>query len=176
MIRTDMSDSKKMTPMSPQFAAAMFFAVFALLFLFFTKYTLLAFKDSVMLSLFPSMIIVVLIGGCLGALLGSWLAKKGSWLRPFLVGILLSALAILILSGCLLIHSYLYDVSFSVKIQKWQDYFLLYGVIAASLTFTIGLWLIPITGFVAVYFNKRFLPGLMAADQLRFHSKDTIDE
>lgn len=32
---------------------------------------------------------------------------------------------------------------------------------------TIGLWLIPLTGLIAIYFNRHFFPGLLAADQQR---------
>lgn len=104
---------------------------------------------------------------------GGILAKKGNWARPFGIGILVACLSLILTSLGLLAYYYLTDATFLKHLQHWQDYFVIYGVILLSLALTIGLWLIPLTGLVAVYFNKRFWPGLVAIDKKRHQDNQT---
>lgn len=154
-------------PLSPKFAGAIFFAIFAVLFMLFTKYTLLSLKDSLSLPLLPSLLIAAITGAFAGGIFGEVLAKKCHWLRPFFIGILLACLSLILGSLGVLTHSYLSNPSFFARFHHWQDYFVVYGVVLLSLTLTIGLWLIPLTGLVAIYFNKHFFPGLLAVDEKR---------
>ena len=158
--------------MSTQFAGAIYFALFALLYFLFTKYTLLSLKDDMQLPFFPSGIFVFLIGGLIGRQFASLLAKKSHWLRSMMIGFIIAIVAILIAGVCVLIHSYFYDATFINSLKHWQNYFIVYGVIVLSITFVIGVWLIPLTGLAAIYFNKRFLPGLLAVDNIRTPTKD----
>ena len=145
--------------------ATVFFAGYAVLFMVFTKYTLLSLKNSSVLPLVPSIITALIIGALTGRLFGNSLAKNRSWFYPFLIGILLACLS-LILSGVgVLVYYYYNSVPFFNSPHHWQDYFILYGIVLLSLTLTVGIWLIPLTAVVAVYFNKRFWPGLLALDQ-----------
>lgn len=154
-------------PLSPRFAGAIFFAIFAVLFTLFTKYTLLSLKDSLLLPLLPSLLIAAITGVFAGSIFGEVLAKKGHWLRPFFIGILLACLSLILGSLGVLTHYHLSNPNFFARLHQWQDYFVVYGVVLLSLTLTIGLWLIPLTGLVAIYFNKHFFPGLLAVDKKR---------
>lgn len=154
-------------PLSPRFAGAIFFAIFAVLFMLFTKYTLLSLKDSLLLPLLPALLIAAITGAFAGSIFGEFLAKKGTWVRPFLIGILLACLSLILGSLGVLTHYYLTNPDFFARLHQWQDYFVVYGVVLLSLTLTIGLWLIPLTGLIAIYFNKHFLPGLIAVDEKR---------
>lgn len=152
-------------PLSAGTTAAFFFAGYAVLFMLFTKYTLLSLKNNSALPLIPSIIIALIVGALTGRLFGNSLVKIRLWFYPFLIGVLLACLS-LILSGIgVLIYYYYNHVPFFNSPHHWQDYFILYGIVLLSLTLTIGLWLIPLTAVVAVYFNKRFWPGLLALDQ-----------
>ncbi|KTD31306.1 MULTISPECIES: hypothetical protein [Legionella] len=157
---------------SPRFAGAIFFAIYALLFTLFTKYTLLSLRDKALLPLLPSIFIALIIGALIGALLGKALAKNGHWFRPFLIGILLACLALIFGSLFVLMYYYSTDPLFSNHLQHWNDYFVVYGAILVSLILTIGTWFIPLTGFIAIYFNKHFLPGLIAADKQRMQTEE----
>ncbi|MDI9818107.1 MULTISPECIES: hypothetical protein [unclassified Legionella] len=156
------SKTQEPSAVSPRFAGAIFFAAFSLLFLLFTKYTLLSLRDSALIPLFPSLLATLAIGALAGGLFGKMLAKKNGWLWPFFLGILIACLALILLSLIIYIHYYFTDPSLFSRFQHWQDYLIFYGVILASLFLTIGLWLLPLTGLVAIYFNKKFWPGLMA--------------
>lgn len=165
-------ESNEYKPLSPRLAGAVFFAVFALLFMLFTKYTLLSLKDNALLPLLPAILISVITGAFAGGLFGKALAKESRWPRPLLIGILLACLSLILGSLGILTHFYLNDANFLIRFRQWQDYFVVYGVILLSLTMTIGVWLIPLTGFIAIYFNKHFLPGLMAVDQKRMQAEN----
>lgn len=164
------SDSKEYHPISPRFAGAVFFAIFALLFLLFTKYTLLSLRDSALLPLLPSIPISIITGAFAGGLFGPALAKKSRWSRPFIIGVLIACLSLILGSLGVLTHYYLSDATFLNRFHQWQDHIVFYGLILLSLTMTIGIWLIPLSGLVAIYFNKHFLPGLLKTDQQRLKS------
>jgi hypothetical protein len=159
-----------------RFAATIFFAIYALLFLLFTKYTLLSLQNSLQLSLFPSLLVILLTGAFLGRLFADKLAKKSHWLRLFLLGCLMAIITILLVSFLVLVYSYFYDASFLNHLPRWQDYFIVYGLVVLSVTLIVGVWLIPLTGLVAIYFNKHFLPGLLAVDKKQLQSKDAPHE
>lgn len=154
-------------PVSPRITGAVFFAIYALLFLFFAKYTLLSLQNASTLPFFPSMLVALLLGAFAGSISSKWLAKSGASLRTLLIGIIIAVLALLILSLGAFIHSCLNDPVFFNRLHHWQDYFLVYGAIFLSLLLIIGVWLVPLTALAAVYFNKRFLPGILALEQLR---------
>ena len=164
-------DVKAFHPISPRFAGAVFFAIFALLFMFFTKYTLLSLRDSALLPLLPAIVVSLITGAFVGGIFGPALAKQSYWLRPFVIGIVLACLALILASFGIIAHYYLVDANFFSRFHQWQDYFLVYGLILLSLTITVGVWFIPLTGLVAIYFNKHFLPGLIATDQKRFETE-----
>mgnify|MGYP003388106233 CR=1 FL=1 len=156
---------------SPKFAGAIFFAVYALLFMLFAKYTLLSLRDTALLPFFSSILIAAVTGAFTGALFGGLLAKKSQWTRPFLMGIPLACLSLILGSLGIMIHYALSDPALLNRLGHWHDYLVLYGVILLSLVLTIGVWLVPITGIVSIYFNRHFFPGLRAADQQRLATK-----
>lgn len=160
-------DNQHHTSINPRMIAAIFFVVFALLFLFFAKYTLLSLKNNQTFPLLPSLGFSLICGTIAGVIAGNWLSKTRNWLKCFLMGILLGLGTLIILSICLFINAYSSDAFFFNQIHRWQDYFVIFGVIFLSMLFIIGLWLIPLTGLAAVYFNKRFFPGLVAVEKLR---------
>lgn len=149
--------------LSPRLAGAIFFAIFAFVFTLFAKYVLLSLQQSRILPIFPSMAFAIILGAFMGALYGKVLAKEGSGLRAFLVGILLACVALILTSVGLFVYTYFTDVVFFNALNRWQDNFVVFGAFLLSLVVTIGLWLIPLTAMVAVYFNKHFWPGLSTA-------------
>lgn len=163
--------NNKLAQFSPRIAGAIFFAIYAFLFTLFTKYTLLSLRDEGLLPLLPSIFISLIIGALIGALFGKALAKKSHWFRPFLIGILLACVALILGSLFVLIHYYSTDPLFSSRLQHWQDYFVVYGAILVSLLIVIGTWFIPLSGQVSIYFNKHFLPGLITADKQRLNTE-----
>ncbi|KTD23618.1 Uncharacterised protein [Legionella lansingensis] len=169
------ANTKPQTSMNPRFAGAVFFAIFALLFLLFTKYTLLSLRDSALVPLLPALLFSLVTGLLLGALFGNALAKKGSLIRPFILGVVLACIVLILLGFIVFAHYSLTDASLIQRFQHWQDYFIFYGAIFVALLLTVGIWLIPFTGLVAIYFNKRFWPGLASADQKRQSKKTDID-
>jgi hypothetical protein len=164
---------KEPQPLSPRFAGAVFFAIYALLFMLFTKYSLLSLKTSALLPLLPSIFISLIIGAFAGGIFGKILAKESHWLKPFLIGVLLACLVLILASLGVFLYSYVKDVTLS-NIHHWQDYWVIYGTILLSLALTIGLWLIPVTGLIAIYFNKHFFPSLIAIDQKRLQEEKQI--
>ncbi|KTD50203.1 hypothetical protein Lqui_1528 [Legionella quinlivanii] len=160
-----MNSISEQKPISARFAAAVFFGIFAFLFLIFTRYTLLPLKASQGFPLGYALIVVPFIGILLGALFGNQLAKPSRWWRPFLLGILLAIVYLLIISLAVLVNSYWNDPNFARLSVK--DNMVVFGAIYLSATLIIGLWLIPVTALAAVYFNKHFFPGLRAVDKRR---------
>jgi hypothetical protein len=160
-------------PLNLRFAGAVFFSIYSLLLMLFTKYTLLTLRETALLPLLPSIFIALITGAFTGYCFGKMLAKKGKWYRSFFIGLLLACLFLILGSIAVLIHSYFTDSTFLNRSQQWQDYFVIYGAILAMLTVTIGSWLIPLTGLIAVYFNKQFLPGLIAADTERLKTDNS---
>lgn len=164
------------TPISPKFAGAFFFAIYAFFFMLFAKYTLFSLQDRALLPLFSTIIISFFTGAFSGAILGNALVKKSRWTRPFFIGIALALLALFLGSLGILVHYYFHDPVFLQRFVHWRDYFVMYGVILLSLILTIGIWLIPITGLVAIYFNKHFYPGLLIADKNRLKANPVDDK
>lgn len=167
---------KDYEPISPRFAGAVFFAIYALLFMLFTKYTLLSLRDSALLPLIPSILTSIITGIFVGGIFGSALTKTNGWLRPLFIGILLACLSLILCSLGIITHYYLKDPQFLSYFHHWQDYFVFYGAVLLSLFLTIGLWLIPLTSLVAIYFNKQFYPGLIAADQQRLRNENQTQD
>lgn len=147
--------------LNPRFTGAIFFAIYSLLILLFTKYTLLPLKDSALFPLWTSLILTLIIGILTGNLFGKALAKKRSWFSVFLIGIIASCFILLCFSLAILTHFYYTDSPILERLQYWQDHVVFYGVILATLFLTVGVWFIPLTALVALYFNKRFWPGLI---------------
>jgi hypothetical protein len=71
----------------------------------------------------------------------------------------------------MLIRAYFYDGLVFQHLQGWRDYLVLYGTLLLSMLLIVGVWLIPLTGLVSIYFSKHFLPGLLAVDRLRIKEK-----
>jgi hypothetical protein len=157
----------KKAPITPEFAASIFFSIFALLFFLFSKYTLLSLKTSMVIPIFPYLIITLFTGTFIGKVFGTTLAKPRHWFLVFLIGVFLAFVGILLASLSLLIYSYMFDATLMQRIYHWQDYFIVYGLIALSMMLLIGVWLLPLMGLASVYFNKHFFPGLLAVDALR---------
>ena len=160
-------DVHQQQPLTPRFAGAVFFAIYSLLLAIFTKYTLLTLRDSAILPLLPTLLIALITGALIGSCFGPWLAKKAPWYRSFLIGVFLGFISMIIGALAILLHYYFSDSTLLNQAQHWKDYLVIYTAILASLCLTLGVWLIPLTGFMAVYFNKQFLPGLIAADSQR---------
>lgn len=162
-----MSDDAEIIPMNPRFAAAVFFGMFAVFFTLFAKYTLLSLQDSLRLPLLPALVVVLFTGAYLGSLFGLVLAKCRVWYQCFLIGVLMAVFAILLTSLSILLYCWFFNDPLMQTLHGWHDYVVLYGALVLSVTLIIGVWLIPLTGFAAVYFNVSFLPGLSAVDKQR---------
>ncbi|ASQ46659.1 hypothetical protein [Legionella clemsonensis] len=174
-----MTLSKSDLSLNPRFTGAIFFTIYSLLILLFTKYTLLSLKDSALIPLWPSLILTLVIGILTGSLFGKIVAQKRSWLSVFLIGILIACFMLLCLSLAIWAHFYYTGSPVLEQFQYWQDHIIFYGVIIATLFLTLGVWFIPLTGLVSLYFNKRFWPGLMATGKkqaLVNHDNDSADE
>ncbi|STX29429.1 Uncharacterised protein [Legionella beliardensis] len=152
-------------PLSPQWTAAIFFAVFGFFFLLLTKYMLLSLQQSAALPFFPASLVALITGGFLGYLFGQQLIKERAWGYVFLLGLVIGVVAIILISIAVFIHAYFYDPTIINHLQHWRDYFIIYGIIFLSLLLTVGLWLILFMGLAAVYFNKRFWPTLVAIEK-----------
>ncbi|MFC3909161.1 hypothetical protein ACFORL_08765 [Legionella dresdenensis] len=155
------------TATAARFAAAIFFAIYSLLFLLFTKYTLLSLQESKLLPLFPALLITPITGAFAGYLFGAAIARQKQWYKALLLGFLLAIIAILLISLVLLGHGYYYEAPIFQQVKDWEDCLVLYGAILLSITLIVGLWLIPITGLAAVYFNRHFFPGLLTASGIK---------
>lgn len=158
------------TPVSPRFAGAFFFAIYALLFLLFTRYTLFSLNTTSLSSLLWTSLAALITGAFAGWCFGAALAKKSKGLRSFFLGILLAFLCLILLSFAFLVHGY-FNKSILIYKAHWKDYLVIYGTLLLSLISTIGLVFIPLTGLIAIYFNKQFLPGLIAADKARLEKE-----
>ncbi|MBA2709249.1 MAG: hypothetical protein H0U57_01455 [Tatlockia sp.] len=163
--------SAPLKPFNPRLAGAIFFALYNLLLVFFMKYTFLTLRDSILMPLLPSIFFALIIGAISGAIFGKMLAKKTSWLRPFFTGILLSLLTLLLISIVLLGFYYFNENALLATLGQKKAYLLIYMQILIFLSLVVGSWFIPLTGLVAIYFNKQFLPGLIASDQSRLEKK-----
>lgn len=159
----DMNTSKNTDSLSPKVACAVFFAIYSLFFLLFAKYTFLSMNDGKLIPLLPSILILLVLSVLIGAVFGRLLAKQRHWLPLFLWGCLVALIGILFVGLVTLFYHHFYDTTFVSRIHSWKDYFIIYGLVVASITLVIGLWLIPLTGFATIYFNKRFLPGFINA-------------
>ncbi|CEK09974.1 hypothetical protein [Legionella hackeliae] len=160
-----MALEKNDVSLNPRFTGAIFFAIYSLLIVLFTKYTLVPLKDSALIPTWPSVILAIVIGILTGSLFGKSLARDGSWLRSFLIGILAASFILFCLSLAIFIHFYYTGSPLLDRLQYWQDHLVFYGVILATLFLTLGIWFIPLTGLISLYFNKRFWPGLLTASK-----------
>ena len=158
---------KPLNTFSNKFAAGLFFSIFSLLFFLFTKYTLLSIQSRLSLPLFPLLFLVVFASGYVASKFGNALAKPASWYRVFFIGLLLAIIAILLISLVVLCWTIFQKDPILSELHNWKDYFVFLGLIFVSITLIIGVWLIPLTGLAAIYFNRRFLPGLKAVDETR---------
>jgi hypothetical protein len=165
------TDSEQPTPLNPKFAGAIFFAIYGVLIILFSKYALFTLQDRAILPLLTSIPVAVITGAFLGGCFGKSLAKERPWYLSFCIGLLIACLSLLLGSIAILLHYYFTNATLLNQLRYWQDYFIIYGAILASLTVTVGIWFILLTGFVALYFNKRFLPGLIAADRQRLQAE-----
>lgn len=161
------ANSELSPSISPRFAGAVFFALYALLFLLLIRYTLFSLGTRTLISLVWTILVALISGTIAGLGFGAALAKKAKGYRPFFLGILLALLILILVSFAFFIHGYL-NKSIVFYGAHWKDYFVIYGTLFISLISTIGLFFIPLTGLLAIYFNKQFLPGLIAADKERF--------
>ncbi|WED42161.1 hypothetical protein [Legionella cardiaca] len=168
-----MTSEHKQVSMPPRFAAVIFFIVFNLLLLLFTKYTLLSIKDSNLIPLLPALLVSIILGILIGSIFGKILAQKGSGIRSFLIGMLIACFMLILLSFLLFAHYYFNDSSLILRFQHWQDYFIFYGTILLTLAITLGIWVIPLTGLASLYFNKRFWPGLVAVGKKQTNKNNT---
>ncbi|KTD66148.1 hypothetical protein [Legionella spiritensis] len=159
-------NNNRHSSVSPGMMGAVFFALFAVLFFIFAKYTLLSLQSNQLLPFFPSMFITLILGALLGWLFGPWLATAKNWGRSLGTGILMALLSLLLISLGAFLYSYLNDTAFFARLQNGLDYLIVYGVLFLSIVLTIGVWLIPLMAIAAVYFNKRFWPGLIAIEQM----------
>ena len=117
----------------------------------------------------------LLASALLGREFGKILSKPSHWIRLFGTGIAMAILAILLVSIGAMVHAALYDASVFAKLHSWKDYFIIYGLLVATITLIIGVWLLPLTGIAAIYFNRRFFPRLKAIDDIRARLKDKPD-
>lgn len=162
-------------PMSPRFAAAVYFALIALVFLIIAKYILLSLAGNLDLPLMGMVFTVMITGAFTGALFGRWLAKPQAWWKVMILGFVLAIVAIFQITCGILIKAYVYEIQWMAQLTNWQDYWVVFGMIFLSVTLIAGVWMIPLTGLAAIYFNKHFLPGLLAVDAQRHHNTPKPD-
>ncbi len=170
MTNTPNSEAYPRPPLNPRFAGAIFFAIYCLLLIFFIKYTFFTLHDSVMMPLLPSILLALFIGAFVGACFSKMLAKKNTWIRSFFIGILWACFALLLAAVALLIYYYFNETALLTPLLQKKAYFFMYIQILLILSLAIGSWFIPLTGLVAIYFNKQFLPGLIATDIKRLEN------
>lgn len=150
---------------NPRVVAAIFFAALMLLFLFFTKLTLLSLPDNQLFPILPSIFFALFTGLLVGAISGKSLATSGHWCKPLIIGIALALTVLLLISTTLFILSSLHNSNSIQSAPHWQDYFIIFGVLFLSMFLIIGTWLIPLVILATIYFNRRFFPGLVALEQ-----------
>lgn len=167
-----MSESNENSALSPRVGGAVFFTVYAILFMLVTKYTLFAFSQGKTLPFFSTLLITIIIAILGGSLFGKTLSKKKKGTHAFFYGILLACFSLILGTLGVMFHLYMTDPAFLNYFTNWQSYFVVYGLILVSLFFTLGIWLIPITGLIAIYFNKHFWPTLAVIDQKRLTDSD----
>lgn len=167
MTTNPITDAYHRLPLNPRLVGAIFFALYGLLLIFFMKYTFLTLRDSALMPLLPSLVFALVMGAFGGACFGKMLAKKSTWVRPFFIGILMACLALLLISVALIIDYYFNETAFSMPLLQKKAYFFMYIQILLILSLAVGSWFIPLTGLSAIYFNKQFLPGLIATDKQR---------
>ena len=161
---------------SPEFAASVFFAIFAVLFLIFTKYSLLPLGMSRDIPAVSSFIVALFTAIFLGRLFAKSLSGPYHSIRIFLTGVFMAMLAIVISSLVFFIRAWFYDAALFQLARHWQDYFILFGLRVAMTASIIGVWLGLLTGIAALYFNKHFYPRLKAFESTLAQSKNTPDE
>ena len=139
--------------------AALYFAIFAVLFNLLAKYSLFIFKAGALLPVFSSTLLALLLGAVFGSFFGKHIATATKPGRIFAWGALLGITIIPCYSLGLQFIYYFHNHWMYEKIHQWQDYFVLYGVVVLFFTLIAGIWLIPLTGLAALHFNRRFLPS-----------------
>ena len=161
---------------SPEFAATIFFTIFAVLFLLFTKYSLLPLGMSANIPAVSSFLVALLTAAFLGKVFAKSLSEPYHWIRIFLTGVFMAMLAIVISSLVFFIRAWFYEAALFQLARHWQDYFILFGLRVAMTASIIGVWLGLLTGIAALYFNKHFYPRLKAFENTLPQSKNTPDE
>lgn len=139
--------------------AAVYFAFFAVLFTLVVKYFLFILKMGSLLPFFSCLILSLLLGAFFGGLFGLRLAKPDSTGKIFGWGMLFAVVIIPFYSLGLQIIYYFHNHTMYNNLHQWQDYFVLYGVLVVFFTLVAGIWLIPLSGFAALHFNRHILPG-----------------
>lgn len=163
-----MNDTEiKIKPLNPRIPAALFFAIFSLLFMLVIKYAIIPLEGRAILPLFSSSVVAIGTGISVGLIFSHQLIKTGSWFRPFAIGLGMGTIALVLISIRLFIFAYTANPSFFDQFQNWQEYLVFYAAILISLFPTLGVWLLPATGIAAVYYNKQFYPGFDALDKQR---------
>lgn len=161
---------------SPEFAATVFFGIFAVLFLIFTKYSLLPLGLSANIPVVSSFIVALFTAIFLSRIFAKSLSGQYHWIRIFLTGVFMAMLAIVISSLVFFIRAWFYDAALFQLAHHWQDYFILFGLRVAMTASIIGVWLGLLTGIAALYFNKHFYPRLKAFENTHPQSNHTPDE
>lgn len=153
--------------MNPRFASAVYFALLGLVFLLLAKYIMLSLASNLNLPLMPMILTAMITGALAGALFGNWLAKPHSWWQLMLLGCALAIVALLQITGGILFRAWMFDNTFAQHLNSSLDYLVVFGLVFLTVTLIVGVWMIPLTGLAAIYFNKHFLPGLLAVDVKR---------
>lgn len=155
----------KKTALHPRMLSSLFFIVYALLFSLFIRFTIYPLLNKIFYPLIPRLTTVLLTAALLGFLFSPLLQKKGHWFRFFCIGVLMAICAILLTSLVVYFYAWHNGAHIFQVNRPMTDYFVIYGSIVAILTSAVGIWLLPLTGLVVIYFNKRFLPSLLHIEQ-----------
>lgn len=176
LMTKETKETTEIKPFTPGFAGAVFFAIFGLCFLIFAKYTLLSLATNLNLPMFPAVLLVLITGAYLGSYFGEALAKCKTWYHALLIGCFMAVLGILFISLSTMVRAWIFDTGVYDKLHGWRDYVVVYGLLVASITLLAGVWLIPLTGLAAIYFNKHFLPRLLLVSQRQAKNDKQADE
>lgn len=161
------TDKTSIEPISPTFSSMVFYAIYGFFFFLFSYYTLFSLSSKITLPFLPTLLGSLLIGGFLGFAFGEILVKPQPWWRLFLWACLMIIAAFLLLSFGVMIYGFIFDPYYVNHFQRWQDYFIIFGLINLTIIFIMGPWLLILTSLATVYFNKHFYPGLAAVDKQR---------
>lgn len=145
-----------------RFIGAVYFALFAVAFTLLTKYCLYIFNTGVPLPFFSTTLLSLLLGAFFGGVFSPHIATANSTGHVFVWGMLLAIAITPFYTIGLQIIYYLHQHSMYNNLHQWQDYLVLYGVLLLFFILIAGIWFIPLMGFAALQFNRRFLPGYQA--------------